>query len=110
MSALLASTVQEAIFAMTHAKAGAVALVDSRGKLTGIFTDGDFRRTALQGGTDFLYQPVRKTMTRGGKVVAVSAPAVEALKLFEEFKISDLFPLDTKGRPIGYIDRCAGPA
>ena len=35
------TTVQAAIFAMTKAKAGAVALVDGRGKLSGIFTDGD---------------------------------------------------------------------
>ncbi|MES1194798.1 MAG: KpsF/GutQ family sugar-phosphate isomerase, partial [Opitutus sp.] len=48
------TTVQAAIFAMTKAKAGAVALVDAKGRLTGIFTDGDFRRSALNGGADFL--------------------------------------------------------
>jgi arabinose-5-phosphate isomerase len=98
------TTVQEAIFAMTKAKAGAVALVDARGKLTGIFTDGDFRRSALTGGPDFLARPVGDFMTRGGKSVPVDALAVEALKLFQQFKISDLFALDAKGRPAGYID------
>ena len=29
---------------------------------------------------------------------------VEALKLFQQFKISDLFAIDAKGRPVGYID------
>jgi arabinose-5-phosphate isomerase len=98
------ATVQAAIFAMTKAKAGAVALTDAKGKLTGIFTDGDFRRSALSGGPDFLKKPVGEFMTRGGKTVAASALAVDALKLFQQFKISDLFALDARGRPAGYID------
>lgn len=98
------TTVQEAIFAMTKAKAGAVALVDAKGRLTGIFTDGDFRRSALTGGADFLRSPVSQFMTKGGKTVPADALAVEALKIFQQLKISDLFALDAKGRPAGYID------
>lgn len=98
------TTVQEAILAMTGAKAGAVALVDGDGKLAGIFTDGDFRRTALRGGADFLRGPVAESMTRGGKTIPAEALAVEALKLFQQHKISDLFALDAAGRPVGYID------
>lgn len=98
------TTVQEAILAMTGAKAGAVALTKPDGKLAGIFTDGDFRRTALQGGADFLAKPVAQFMTRGGKTIGADVLAVEALKLFQQFKISDLFALDADGRPVGYID------
>jgi arabinose-5-phosphate isomerase len=98
------TTVQAAIFSMTSAKAGAVALVDAKGRLTGIFTDGDFRRSALNGGPTFLAKPVTEFMTRGGKTIAAEVLAVEALKLFQQFKISDLFAVDTKGRPVGYID------
>ena len=98
------TTVQAAIFAMTKAKAGAIALVDARGRLTGIFTDGDFRRSALNGGADFLKKPVGGFMTRSGKTVAADALAVEALKIFQQLKISDLFAVDAKGKPSGYID------
>ena len=98
------TSVQQAIFAMTKAKAGAVALVDAKGQLTGIFTDGDFRRSALSGGADFLRKPVNAFMTKGGKTVPVGALAVEALKIFQQLKISDLFAVDAKGRPAGYID------
>jgi len=98
------ATVQSAIFAMTKAKAGAVALVDPKGRLTGIFTDGDFRRSALNGGPDFLQKPIGDFMTRGAKTIADDVLAVEALKIFQQFKISDLFALDAKGRPTGYID------
>lgn len=98
------TTVQAAIFAMTKAKAGAVALVEAKGRLSGIFTDGDLRRSALGGGPDFLDKPVAGFMTRGGKTVPAEALAVEALKIFQQFKISDLFAVDDKGRPAGYID------
>lgn len=98
------TTVQEAIFAMTKAKAGAVALVDSAGKMTGIFTDGDFRRSALNGGPDFLQKPVAEFMTRDPRSISTDVLAVEALKLFQQFKISDLVALDAQSRPAGYID------
>lgn len=98
------TTVQGAIFAMTKAKSGAVALVNSKGQLTGIFTDGDFRRSALTGGADFLRRPVSQFMTKGGKTVPAASLAVEALKIFQGLKISDLFALDADHRPIGYID------
>lgn len=98
------TTVQEAIFSMTKAKAGAVAIVGPKGELAGIFTDGDFRRSALSGGADFLGKPVKDFMTRGAKTVPAGALAVEALKLFQQYKISDLFAVDMRGRPAGYID------
>src|SRR5271168_4036743 len=37
-------SVREALLVMTHAKSGSLAVVNARGKLAGIFTDGDFRR------------------------------------------------------------------
>ncbi len=98
------TTVQEAIFAMTKAKAGAVALVDARGVMTGIFTDGDFRRSALNGGADFLQKPVTQFMTRNPRSIPAEVLAVEALKIFQQYKISDLVALDGQKRPVGYID------
>ncbi len=98
------TTVQAAIFAMTRAKAGAVALVDAAGRLTGIFTDGDFRRSALHGGADFLAQPVAQFMTRHPRTVPADVLAVEALKVFQQCKISDLFAVDARQQPAGYID------
>jgi len=35
---------------------------------------------------------------------APGALAVEALKIFQQLKTSDLFAVDAKGRPIGYIN------
>ncbi len=97
-------TTQEAILAMTRAKSGSIALVAKRtGKLTGILTDGDFRRSALTG-PDFLRQPVATFMTRNPKTIAEDALGVDAARLFEAHKIDDLIVVDARGRPVGLVD------
>jgi arabinose-5-phosphate isomerase len=95
---------QEAILAMTKAKSGSIALVHPRtGRLTGILTDGDFRRSALTG-PDFLGQPVSRFMTRSPKTIVETALAADALRLFEAHKIDDIIAVDSRGRPVGLID------
>lgn len=95
---------QEAILAMTRARSGSIALVSRRGgRLTGILTDGDFRRSALSG-PDFLRQPVSRFMTRRPKVIAEDALGVDALRLFEQHKIDDLIVVNRRGQPVGLVD------
>jgi arabinose-5-phosphate isomerase len=97
-------TTQEAILAMTRARSGSIALVAPRsGRLTGILTDGDFRRSALTG-PGFLEKPVSTFMTRNPRVIAEDALGVDALRLFEAHKIDDLIAIDRRGRPVGLID------
>ncbi|MDB6126757.1 MAG: KpsF/GutQ family sugar-phosphate isomerase [Verrucomicrobia bacterium] len=95
---------QDAILAMTKAKSGSIALVNKKtGRLTGILTDGDFRRSALTG-PDFLRQSVSTFMTRTPKTIRADALGVDALRLFEAYKIDDLIVIDGRGRPVGLID------
>lgn len=97
-------TLQDAILRMTKAKSGSIALVKARGgRLAGILTDGDFRRSALSG-PGFLDQPVSSFMTRTPKTIAVDALGVDALRIFEAHKIDDLIVVDGKGRPVGLVD------
>ena len=97
-------TTQDAILAMTKAKSGSIALVSRKtGKLTGILTDGDFRRSALTG-PDFLSQPVTSFMTRTPKTIREDALGVDALRLFEAHKIDDLIVINARGQPVGLID------
>ena len=86
------------------AKSGSIALVGRRGgKLTGILTDGDFRRSALSG-PNFLQRPVREFMTRNPKVISADALGVDAVRLFEAHRIDDLIAVDHAGRPVGLVD------
>lgn len=97
-------TLQDAILAMTKAKSGSIALVGGKsGVLTGILTDGDFRRSALTG-PDFLQKPVAQFMTRRPKVISEDALGVDALRLFEAHKIDDLIVVNRHGQPVGLID------
>ncbi len=97
-------SLQEAILRMTKAKSGSIALVAPRGgKLTGILTDGDFRRSALSG-PGFLDKPVSDFMTRGPKTISSEALGVDALRMFEAHKIDDLIVVDAKGKPVGLVD------
>ena len=97
-------TTQEAVLAMTRAKSGCIALVGRRtGFLTGILTDGDFRRCALTG-PDFMRRPAADFMTRKPKTIRADALAVDALRLFEAHKIDDLVVVDARGRPVGIVD------
>ena len=99
------ASTQDAILAMTKAKSGSIALVHAKkGRLTGILTDGDFRRSALNGGPDFLAQPVARFMTRSPKVIREDALGVDALRLFEAHRIDDLIVVNAAGRPVGLID------
>lgn len=98
-------TIQDAILTMTKAKSGSIALVDRRsGKLSGILTDGDFRRSALSAGPDFLSRRVSEFMTRTPKTIPDTALGVDALRLFEAHRIDDLIVVDRKGRPVGLVD------
>lgn len=97
-------TTQDAILIMTKAKSGSIALVHPKSRqLTGILTDGDFRRGALTG-PGFLEKPVHTFMTKGPKTIQSDALGVDALRLFESHKIDDLIVVDKAGKPVGLID------
>lgn len=98
-----ATTVQEGLLAMTQAKAGSLCIVDGRGKLAGVFTDGDLRRhLATHGGV--LSQPLASVMTRHPICVRDDALAAEALKIFKERNIDDLLVVNAKNEPVGLVD------
>lgn len=97
-------TVQEALLAITQARCGSIALCDGAGgPLSGVFSDGDFRRAALNT-PQILSQPVADFMTRHPKTIPSGSLAVDALRIFERTQIDDLIVTDAKGRPIGLVD------
>jgi arabinose-5-phosphate isomerase len=96
-------SVKEALLVMTRAKSGSLAVLDARGKLAGIFTDGDFRRH-MAADENLLSQPLKKVMTRKPICISENALAVEALKIFNERNIDDLIVVNAKKEPVGLID------
>ncbi len=96
-------TVKEALMVMTRAKSGSLSVVNARGKLVGIFTDGDFRRRIASKG-NLLDQTLRQVMTRNPVCVRADALAAEALKIFNERDIDDLIVVNAQRCPVGLVD------
>src|SRR5438094_7939464 len=96
-------TVREALLVMTRAKSGSVSVVNSRGKLSGVFTGADLRRR-IASADNVLAQPLAKVMTRSPIAVRQDALAVEALKIFNERNIDDLIVVNARREPVGLVD------
>jgi len=96
-------TVKEALMVMTRAKSGSLSVVNGRGKLVGVFTDGDFRRH-MAANENLLAQPLRNVMTHKPICIRDDALAVEALKVFNERNIDDLIVVNAKHEPVGLVD------
>jgi arabinose-5-phosphate isomerase len=97
------TSVKNVLLAITRARAGSAAVVDHRGRLIGIFTDGDLRRH-LDVTPDLPRLPVKRVMTRRPKTLAADRLAVEALRLLREYRIDELVVVDGARRPVGLLD------
>src|ERR1041385_455479 len=95
--------VKEALLLMTRAKCGSVSVVNSQGKLIGVFTDGDLRRHMARDG-EVLMQSLRTVMTPRPICVQEDALAVEALRIFNERSIDDLIVVNARKQPVGLVD------
>lgn len=96
-------SVKEALLVMTKAKSGSLAVINARGKLTGVFTDGDFRRK-MSADEQLLSRSLKSVMTPNPICIRDTALAVEALKIFNERNIDDLIVVNAKKEPVGLID------
>lgn len=99
----LKAKVKDAILAMTSARSGAVAIVNGKGKVAGIFTDGDLRRM-IAGKRNIPECPVREVMTPSPVTIRENSLAVDALKIYEERAIDDLLVVDARKRLVGMVD------
>jgi arabinose-5-phosphate isomerase len=99
-------SVKEALLVMVAAKSGSVAVVNPRGKLTGVFTDGDFRRQMAREKDEAaaMAWPLASVMTRHPVCIRDEALAVEALKIFNQRNIDDLIVVNARNEPVGLID------
>jgi arabinose-5-phosphate isomerase len=95
--------VKEALLVMTRAKSGSLSVVNAKGKLRGVFTDGDFRRHMARYG-ELLSQPLKRVMTPHPICIRDTALAVEALKIFNERNIDDLIVVNAAREPVGLVD------
>ena len=96
-------SVKQALLVMTQARSGSLSVVNQRGRLVGVFTDGDFRRLMAREG-DLLALPLHRVMTRHPVCIRQEALAVEALKIFNQRNIDDLIVVNARHEPVGLVD------
>jgi arabinose-5-phosphate isomerase len=97
------ASVKEALIATTHARAGAAVIVDNAGKLVGIFTDGDLRRS-LEKDPELLSKPVKHFMTRAPLALSPDKLVTEAMRIIKSERKKDLPVVDEEGKPVGFVD------
>lgn len=97
------TSVREALLEVTRKRLGMTAVTDPQGKLLGVFTDGDLRRT-LDQEINLASTPIAEVMTTECTRVAPGILAAEALSLMQKRKINALLVVDEQGRPVGALN------
>jgi len=99
----LTTPLTAALVEMTEKKLGMTTVLDTHGKLAGIFTDGDLRR-ALDQNIDVHNTVIDNVMTSHCKTVTANMLAAEAVRIMEDNKILVLVVIDEHGKPIGALN------
>jgi arabinose-5-phosphate isomerase len=89
----------DAIVTMTAKAMGCLGIIDKKGRLVGIITDGDLRRHM---GSDLLSAKAGDIMTPGPKTVEPTMLASAALELINASRITTLFVVQDE-KPIGLV-------
>jgi len=98
------TTMKDTLLEMTSKRFGITGVVNDKGELIGVITDGDLRR-ALEKYPDIMQKVASDIMTTNPKRVEKTALAARALKMMEEYSITCLFVYENSkdNIPIGII-------
>ena len=97
------ASISQAIVEMTAKRLGMTAVVDSTGRVAGIYTDGDLRRT-LDSGQDPHTTSVSDVMTRGGKSIYPDSLVMEAVRMMQDHAIQGLLVIDRNDKLVGALN------
>lgn len=87
---------------ISQKKLGLAVLTDKNGKMTGVLTDGDIRRTLIKH-RDIQNLKAKDVMTVNPKTVSPDALAAKALSLMEKYSITALAIVDENQTPVGIL-------
>ena len=98
------ASINEALVEMSRKRLGMTAVVDDAGRLLGLYTDGDLRRSLDDAAVDLRTTRIDAVMTRAPRTIDADALAVEAAQLMEAHKINALLVVDGDGRVVGALN------
>jgi arabinose-5-phosphate isomerase len=98
------ASLADALMEMSRKRLGMTAIADDDGRLLGLYTDGDVRRTLDDAGIDLRATRLAEVMTRAPVAIEADALASEAARLMEDRKITMLVVLDDERRVVGALN------
>jgi arabinose-5-phosphate isomerase len=102
----LTTLIKDAIYEISSKKMGVTAVVDDRGRLVGVISDGDLRRwmeKTEKTGENLLAKKAEEIMTQNPKVANKDSLAAEAVAIMEKNSITCLIVADAESKPEGVI-------
>ncbi|RMX20998.1 KpsF/GutQ family sugar-phosphate isomerase [Legionella jordanis] len=96
------ATIREALIEVTAKKLGMTCVIDEKGYLVGVYTDGDVRRTLNQN-YDINTTPLSAVMGRNCKTIKKGLLAAEALTIMQKHSITSLVVVDDENKPIAVV-------
>ncbi len=94
------TTVRASLTEMSRGAIGVVGIVEEDGKLIGVFTDGDLRRT-LDRNIDIHATAIAEVMSPSPMAMRPEQLAAEAADLMERKKVNAILVVDAEGRLVG---------
>lgn len=85
-------------------RTGAIMIVDSAGRLAGIFTDSDLARLLERKQDEAIDGPIAAVMTASPTTVSLGTRLAAACEILADRKISELPVVDEDQKPVGLID------
>jgi arabinose-5-phosphate isomerase len=97
------TSLRQAVIEMSRGRIGMTAVVDAGGRVMGVFTDGDLRRT-IERNTELNGLAVDDVMTRNPRTVRPQTLAAEAVHVMEEHKVNQVLVVDEHGALVGALN------
>jgi arabinose-5-phosphate isomerase len=94
---------KDVLFEMTQKRLGMTTVVDDKGRLMGVISDGDLRRQMERHGTTVLDRTAFECMTSNPVLIERRQLATQALAVMEDRKITSLVVVDDMGALTGVI-------
>lgn len=97
------ASLQDALLEMTSKGLGMTGVVDKQGRLCGIYTDGDLRRTLNQG-VDVYKAKISDVMTHDPTTIGADRLAHEAVELIRQHNFNGLYAVDSDNHVLGALN------
>ena len=96
-------SLKDAVIEMSRGRIGMTAVLDGAGRVKGVFTDGDLRRT-IEKHTRLDGLAVDEVMTTKPRTVRPDTLAAEAVHVMEANKVNQLLVVDERGALVGALN------